>query len=351
MSPSARLGGFKVLKDVVRISLVLPNNEKYSPAEICRAMADQEINLPYVTCLYSGRLWGLNMVIESINGRNASRVLGDSFGRAVIQNTNSVVLSIFPHKNNPEITGTLFDAFGQEGVKPDALANSPSAISVVLKETFLNKASSALFEPFSFSAYRTPADWKLAQKGKEQLYKEVVASYQEKRPKVYGLEYQEGLEFVRTELNSLDIGPFGASFKEFARQGYNLSFLATSPGPEKGKQVLAFCLPMSTDRSYIPIIKRIAPETNVNTTQPVTVFSMNGPHFGDRYGIASELLSSFEKNKIDLLGLSCTIASIIGVLPSHQLESAVQAVQQCFEVPSVIKKEPFHLPGRIVPPN
>ena len=351
MAPSARLGGFKVLKDVVRISLVLPDQGKYSPVEICRAMAEKEINLPYVTCLYSGHSWGLDMVIESMDGENASRVLKETLDRESIQNNNSVILSIFPHKNNPEITGNLFDAFGQEGVEPDALANSPSAISVVLKDAFLSRASSALFEPFSFSAYRTPADWKLAQKGKEKLYKEVVASYQEKRPKVYGLEYQERLEFVRAELNSLDIGPFSATFKELSRQGNNLAFIATSPGQNKGKQILAFCYPISEDRSYVPIIKGIAPETDINDIHPVAVFSMNGPHFGDRYGIASELLTSFENSKIDLLGLSCTIASIVGVVPSHQMESTIQAVQECFEVPSVIKKDASPMPRRTDPPN
>jgi hypothetical protein len=66
---------------------------------------------------------------------------------------------------------------------------------------------------------------------------------------------------------------------------------------------------------------------------------MNGPHFGDRYGIASELLTVFENSRIDLLGLCCTIASITGVVHSHQLETTIQSIQSCFEVPSVIKKD------------
>ena len=74
------------------------------------------------------------------------------------------------------------------------MANSPSAISTVLEEHLLIQASSALFGPFAFGAYRTPADWKLAQKGKEQLFKEVIATYQEKHPKTYGLEYQDHQE-------------------------------------------------------------------------------------------------------------------------------------------------------------
>ncbi len=66
---------------------------------------------------------------------------------------------------------------------------------------------------------------------------------------------------------------------------------------------------------------------------------MNGPHFGDRYGIVSDLLRSFKKDGVDLLGLNCTIASIIGVVPSPHIQPAIQAIQGCFEVPSVTKKE------------
>jgi aspartokinase len=66
---------------------------------------------------------------------------------------------------------------------------------------------------------------------------------------------------------------------------------------------------------------------------------MNGPHFGDRYGIVSDLLTTFKKNNIDLFGLSCTIASITGVVPSPQLESAIQAIKECFEVPSITKRD------------
>ena len=65
---------------------------------------------------------------------------------------------------------------------------------------------------------------------------------------------------------------------------------------------------------------------------------MNGPHFGDRYGIISELLTSLDTAGIDLLGLSCTIASITGVVHIRQLESALQAIQTCFEVPVLTKK-------------
>lgn len=203
----------------------------------------------------------------------------------------------------------------------------------------IKKASNALFGPFSFSAYRTPADWKLAQTGKEQLYREVVASYQEKRPKVYGLAYQKGQEFLRIKLNNRHMGQIGRAMKGFARTGLNLTFLATSPCQEEKMGNFAFCLPKSEGHSHGEIINRAAPELSVESLPSAATFSMNGPHFGDRYGIASELLHALEGGGVDLLALSCSIASIIGVVPSHQIESAIHAIQGCFEVPSTTEKE------------
>ena len=136
------------------------------------------------------------------------------------------------------------------------------------------------------------------------------------------------------------MGRLGVALKELARLGLkNLTFLATGPCAEKDKEVLTLSLPNSYGISCTDIIKEIAPETEAISISPAITLSMTGPHFGDRYGIASELLNSFEKKGVNLLALNCTIASITGVVPFSQLEWAIQAIKGHFEVPSIIKKE------------
>ena len=338
MTPSVRLGGFKIFKDVVRISPIFPNGEIHFPARLCQILAEEKINLPFITCLNDGRSWGSHIAVEAAEAMTASHIIKEAFGNILSDNSKSFILSIFPHKRDPEITGLLFETFNSGGLEPDALANSPSALSIVLKEEHLSKVSQALFAPFSFSAYRTPADWKLAQKGKEKLYKEVVASYQEQRPKVYGLEVHEGQAFLRVKFREGHLSQLGTLFKEFARSGLNLTFIATCPGETEEEKLLAFCVPSSEDQPCTEIISGSTPGIDVESVAPVSVFSMNGPHFGDRFGIAKELLLAFKHENIDFLGLSCTIASITGIVSSHHLEAATHAIQTCFEVPSVIKK-------------
>ena len=139
-------------------------------------------------------------------------------------------------------------------------------------------------------------------------------------------------------MDNRSITHVGAAFNELARIGLNLIFSATGSSPDEEGEILAFSLPASRDRSYAGIINDLAPDTYREKISPVAIFSMNGPHFGDRYGIVSELLTALDKDKIDLLGLSCTIASITGVMPLSQLNSSIRTIKGCFEVPSVIKK-------------
>jgi aspartokinase len=337
MTAQASLGGFKILKDVVRISVV--SEVKGSSEELFRRIAEEKINLPYVTLVSEGPFFGLNLVVETADEATVSRLITEKSGRIFTVAPRSAVLSLFPHKRNPEISARLFEAFEQQSLEPDALANSPSTISVVLKQDLIDSASHALFEPFTFSAYQTPEDWKLAQQGKEKLYKEVVASYQEKKPKIYGLEVYDGQHLVQIKLNSAKITHVGASFRGFARLSMNLTFLATSPSHEKGKRILAFSLPASQSEAYAQVVKRIAPQIDFREIPSVIIFSMNGPHFGDRYGIVSELMESLGRRRVDLLALSCTIASISGVVPRHQFEPALEAIRERFDVPSVTQRE------------
>jgi aspartokinase len=337
MTAPAALGGFKILKNVTRIAIVSEGNG--FPEDLFRTIAEEKVNLPYVTLISEERFWGVNIVVEATDAEKISHLLKQKYGAIFSVTPRSAVLSVFPHRRNPEISARLFEAFEQQSLEPDALANSPSAISVVLKQDLIDSASHALFEPFTFSAYQTPEDWKLAQEGKEKLYKEVVASYQEQKPKIYGLEVYEGHHLVQIKLNSAKITHVGASFRGFARLSMHLTFLATSPSHEEGKRILAFSLPASQSEAYGRVIRRIAPQVDFREIPSVIIFSMNGPHFGDRYGIVNELMGSLERRRVDLLALSCSIASISGVVPHSHFEHALEAIQERFVVPSVTKRE------------
>jgi aspartokinase len=338
MTSSLRLGGFKVMKDVTLISLASPEGMGDLAVRICWAIADKKINLPYVSVIDNGRSWGMHMMLDAVNRTPATQLVDRESSSIATSVSESAILSVFPHRSNPTVVGSLLEVFDREGIDAQSYSNSPSAVSAVVKRELIRKAGNALFDTFDFGSYRTPEDWKLAQKGKEQLYREVVASYQEKKPKVYGLEIREGLEFIHISLDGGGIGQIGTALRELSQLGGNLTLISKNPCRLQGAEDLFLCLPPSSDRPNAEVIGIMAPNAVIDMIFPVATFSMNGPHFGDRYGIVGELLRAFKENGIDLLALNCSIASIIGVVPLDQIQPAIRAIQRCFEVPSIIQK-------------
>ncbi len=335
---SKRLGGFKVLKEIREISLIYPKGNDLRLVEVLHALAEKKINIPFLICDNQEKTVGLQMTVEAGRARETEGILKGFPGQKTSGENKDAILSLFPHRNDPNIAAALLQAFGEKNIPFHALAHSQSAISAVLRESILNKAAGALFEPFQFGAYRTPADWKLAQKGKEELHKEIVASYQEKRPRVYCLEWQDNLTLLQVLFQRSYYGAMGLVFEDLAQMGFHLNFLITSPSRIEGEARVLFCIHEGLQTRLSVSARRWLPDAILIDSPSLALFSMNGPHFGDRYGLAYELFGALHRAGVDLLALSCSVASLSGVVPSPQIEASTRAIQDCFDVPSVIKR-------------
>lgn len=335
---SKRLGGFKVLKEMGEISLIYPKGNNRRLVELLHNLAERKINIPFLIFDNQEKTAGLYMTVEAGKTRETSLVVNPFPGQQNPGNEKGAILSLFPHRNDPHIAAALLQAFGEKNIPFHALAHSQSAISAVLTESVLNKAAGALFEPFRFGSYRTPADWKLAQKGKEELHKEIVASYQEMKPRVYCLEWQDNLTLFQVIFQQSYFGAMGLVFEDLAETGFYLSFLTTSPPRIENEARLLFCIRQDLQTDLAASARRWLPDATLINSPSVALFSMNGPHFGDRYGLAYELLGALYQADVDLLALSCSIASMSGVVPSGQIHEAIHAIQGHFEVPTVMRK-------------
>lgn len=100
MTAQAALGGFKILKDVARISLVVRG--RTFPEALFRKVAEQKINLPYATLVSEGDFWGLNLVVEAADEETICRLIQESYGKIFTLAPRSAVLSVFPHRRNPQ---------------------------------------------------------------------------------------------------------------------------------------------------------------------------------------------------------------------------------------------------------
>lgn len=337
MTLNTRLGGFKILKRVGWISF------RASPGQMAAArfshlMAKEKINLSFLNCAYRGHGWNLDVVVDASDARSLTAELEKGLGIANRESNRSSILSLFPHKSNPEVTAELIRLLVDESIQPASIAQSSSSISAVVKESLIERVTKALFSSFDFSIYRTPEDWKLAQRGKERLFKEVVASYQEKKPKVYSLDLYENQILFRLSLYRGQVDRFCLLLERLAREGIGIPFFISSPFEKREGWKIFLCLPGPEHNNYRQMFKEMSCLNQVTSSAPVSVFSMTGPHFGDRYGIASEIFLSIEDSGTHLMGLCCSIATVTGLLPRKQLQNAAGSLQGHFDIPAVVKK-------------
>jgi len=249
------------------------------------------------------------------------------------------VLSVFPHRNNPFVLERLLRIAIKQNVTVQGFASSPSALSICLYGRELEKIVYAMFGPFTFSSYRTPSDWKLAQKGKEELFKEVVASYQEKRPKIYALECWTSARIFCMRLSEDPLLALQGLSNGVAELGARFLSITVTPVAKNRTYLASICLslPQKSDESEIK--KAINGKIGDLQSHRAAVFSLTGPHFGDRYGLAFQLMESLINKQIKPLSLGCTVASMCLAVRQDKLEQTASAITARFDTPSIVKKD------------
>jgi hypothetical protein len=214
-------------------------------------------------------------------------------------------------------------SINEAGIDRFAAAQSNSALSVLIGEEKLRAFAEVLFMFFRFRAYPTVADWE-SRRAPVTVPREIVASYQEKRPKVYSLEWYEGIRLLRLanghESNRVD----AQVLKYMTATGECTAYLSACGSPPAALILAAAS-------------RGVGPEIILDSRYPVAVFTMNGPHFGDRYGIAAELMNALERENIEVLAVACNMASITGIIPNDGVSQATKAITSCFDVPMVTR--------------
>jgi len=333
---SLRLGGFKILKGLWGVSVCCTSNEIESSVPLLQRISQKKINIPYLTLSYQTGGHGYHLLCEE---PKFSRFLDDHSTACLSRNNRDLtVLSLFPHRNDLRVLARVLEITRRQKTYIHGLASSPSALSLVLDKRNLEKLTYALFGPFTFSSYRTPSDWKLAQKGKEKLFKEVVASYQEKRPKIYGLECwrETFLAHMILEQDSFEL--LRALSAALAEQNARLIFVNSTPTATPRKHSISFCYTGVSEDQIHGILQRIHTEEQNFSQQEAVILNMTGPHFGDRYGLATRLLQAMSNEGVVPLAMGCTVASMGLVVSKIQAEKAVLAINREFDTLGLVEK-------------
>ena len=104
--------------------------------------------------------------------------------------------------------------------------------------TDIQKAIDFLFDSFEFSSYGSPLEWRAAYREKEQLHKEIVASYQEQVITIYGIVHHENLDLWNVSAPASESSAVGDALIAIGQEGFKLPFVAAQPDMKDGLHYL-----------------------------------------------------------------------------------------------------------------
>jgi hypothetical protein len=162
---------------------------------------------------------------------------------------------------------------------------------------------------------------------------ETIAMYWEPVIKTYGILERSDLVLwsliLRPGLWTL-IAPAGVTEQD----GQGLELVVACPLSD-GRMRLHLVLNTSSQMplpSWVDAIVKACDDRQ--RVEPVSMVHFQGPHFGDRYGIAEAALTALARHGIGILTVACAGASLHFVVPGDQVRKARQALSTAFVVPA-----------------
>lgn len=328
-----QLGGIKILEG--QACLEWSGGEvEYGLADLCCRFASERINLSQLTYMADDGKGRSSTALCTESGRSHTSyflVKLDSEREPRLERDASI-LSIFPHDRRPIITGALLELAAHWNIHPLGLASSPSAMSLAVPSDDAKQTIDEVFNIFEFPTYRSPLEWQAAYADKEQVFKDVIGSYEEQVPKVYAVLDMRDLDLWTVTLARTEMPRMGGALRSLDALKIKMPFFVAHCN-RPGEFAMGLCFPNSSRHDVGEALKGLTPDAACSVRDAAGI-SLHGPHFGDRYGIACALTDGLHSAGVNPLALSCAVHSIWVVLDAPDLQKGMQAIRAKFHIPT-----------------
>jgi len=327
-----RLGGIKILEGHSHLISSSRTGEN-ALSGICARLAASGINLTFLTHTLNpaGREATTAVCTDSTVGFSGYFLLklDHHAGLDVRLQRDVTIASVFPHGRKPHVAGELIEVLAKAGIRPQGIASSSSTVSSIIASADVEKTIDLLFDPFEFPTYQSPFDWHAAYRGKEQVLREIICSYDEEIIKVYGVTQLQELDLWQATIAFSQLARFGHALTALHEHGVSVPFLIGQSGPDMSL-LFAFCSPLACSDQVRSVLGLHLPAVDFHYGETAAILFLHGPHFGDRPGIANALVQALEQAGVSPLAVSCTVSSISVVIREDDLERARQGLESRF---------------------
>jgi len=251
------------------------------------------------------------------------------------------LLTLFPHRSRLTLFGRSLRALTQAGLRVFAVASSVGTLTYVLEHAQLDKAAAVMQACFEFVGNHAPfkADLRLRREpcggpeaGRER--KETRAVYGEPQIKTYGFQVVKNLALYSYRLPADLPAEWTRAIKRIEDEATRFHLLQAQLRESFELDLQLLCEP----EQGAPLARRIAAEIpaagdRLLVTAPVELIFFQGPHFGDRFGIADFTYKALEEKTDVLLAAVFACASIYLMLPEGAADEARTRLAAAFRIP------------------
>jgi aspartokinase len=161
---------------------------------------------------------------------------------------------------------------------------------------------------------------------------ETVAVYWEPVIKTYGFQKKENLVLIKLTTPKDRRDDLGSCLAVLEKTGVRYVFSLQADSGDKS--IERFILVQPFEENYVrEVLEQYQGQYAMETEAPVDLVFFQGPHFGDRFGIAEAVFSTLLSKKIPFLLCGCAGASVYLVFPDKLGEKAISVLKDAFQTP------------------
>jgi aspartokinase len=164
---------------------------------------------------------------------------------------------------------------------------------------------------------------------------ETFAVYWEPKPKTYGFKEVIDLSLLNIEIRPGKMTQWGLWLMELSDLDIGFHLILAKYSTHQKLRLYILLEKLWKDRVLSYLDKKIDVDSgkDFHLTYPVELISFQGPHFGDRYGIADTAFKALNAQKVPVLITVFAGAAVYIVLPEKKLQDARPLLMEAFEVP------------------
>lgn len=304
-------------------------------------LAEEKINLPFLC---------LNTVYGGCAAVCMSRKDFDQYRSAVdtaqppglvaelISSTGS--LTLFPHQSRLRLLGVLLEIFGKNRLSLYSLCSSISALVINTDYTQLEQAAQALQTSFQLPENHAPFRQQTKHdrienetvSGVHHSVVETAAVYWEPVIKIYGSSIKKDLLITTAHVPESRLSKLGTQLQAVGN-GRGVFEMALMQRIDDKTYKVGLLYEKRRVEAYRGLFNPSVALFSAIEHRNAELLYLHGPHFHDRYGVASAALSNLQKEECALFAVGCSGTSIYLITPEKKAQCSADALEKIFIVP------------------